>query len=726
MESILFRDLVRMSTADRKLSRRDFLRASACAGGGLLISLLTSSPLKSAAPKKLEAAYAFSPFLKIGADNTIEVILSKVEMGQGIWTTLPMLLAEELDCDWKKITVRHSPPGQLTDRNDELALRSTGGSETTRSEFDRYRIAGATAREMLVLAAQQLSPEAKIFKTENGFVIADDKRILYGELASHASKFPVPEVKLRHSSQWKLIGKSQPRLDAPDKINGKCIYGIDIHFEGLLTAVVAHPPVFGSEVKSFDDTKAKAVAGVVEVVGIPTGVAVIGTNYWAATEGRKALSIVWTNGPNEPFNTTNLLDEYRQLSLTKGVAFLERGNVKEVLAKSSPVLTAAFSFPYLAHAPMEPLNCTVKITGNRCEVWCATQSPLFHQKAVAEYLGIDFENVAFHTPHMGGSFGRRGSFTGDWVMEAVSIAKVSGKAIKLIWSREDDIRGGYYRPAYVHRAKIATDHHGIPTAWEHHIVGQSQFVNTPLEKYIAPNGLDYSSITMGAPYTDSIPDVSFQLHTTVTPVPVLPWRSVGSTHTVFVIESLIDELAYIHSIDPLRYRQLLLKDRPRYLHVLNRAAEKAAWGQPLTKGIFRGVSVCEAMGSFLAQIVELSIDNKKVRVHRVVCVIDCGIAVNPDGVHAQMEGGIIFGLTAALYGEITMVNGEVIQRNFNDYKMLRMNETPVIEIEILDSDASMGGAGEPGVAPIAAAVVNAIAAATGKRIRRLPIRLDEE
>ncbi len=713
-----------MSIDSIKLNRRDFLRTSACAGGGLLISLLMPSSLK-AMPVE-EAAFTFSPFLKIGTDNTIEVILSKVEMGQGIWTTLPMLLAEELDCDWKKIIVKHSAPGRAADLTGELVLRSTGGSESIKSEFDRYRTAGATARVMLVkAAAQNLSVSITACTTENGFVIAGGRQLSYGELAADASRLPVPEVTLRPASQWKLIGKSPKRLDTPDKINGKCIYGIDVHFDGLLTAVVAHAPVFGGKVKSVDAAKAKSIHGVVEVVEIPTGIAVIATNYWAASEGRKALAITWTNGPQESFDTNELISQYKQLATTEGRVFFEKGNASEVLAKSAMVLNAEFSFPYLAHAPMEPLNCTVKITGDQCEVWCATQSPLLHQKEVADYLGMKPEHVAFHTPHMGGSFGRRGSLSGDWVMEAVTIARISGKAVKLIWSREDDIRGGYYRPAYVHRARIATDHNGMPIAWDHHIVGQSQFVNTPLEKYIAPNGIDYSSVTTGAPYTNAVADVSFALHTTVTGVPVLPWRSVGSTHTVFVIESLIDELAQAHKTDPLTYRRLLLKDHPRYLTVLNKAAEIAEWNKPLPKGIFRGISVCEAMGSYLSQVAEISILNNKVRVHRVVCAIDCGVAVNPDGVRAQIEGGIIFGLTAALYGEITIVKGEVVQHNFNDYKLLRIHETPAIEVHIINSDAPMGGVGEPGVAPIAAAVANAVAAATGKRVRKLPIRLEE-
>jgi isoquinoline 1-oxidoreductase beta subunit len=374
---------------------------------------------------------------------------------------------------------------------------------------------------------------------------------------------------------------------------------------------------------------------------------------------------------------------------------------------------------------MEPLNCTVKISDDKCEIWTGTQQPLLHQEEAAAFLNLQPENVIFHTPHMGGSFGRRGSFGSDWVLEAVHIAKISGKFIKLVWTREDDIQGGGYRPVYLHYVRIGIGSDGFPMAWQHRIVGQSLFTNTPLEKYLVQNGIDYSSVTTGAPYTDSVPDSSFELHTTTVGVPVLAWRSVGNTHTVFVIETLIDELATLASIDAVEYRRTLLRNSPRHLSALNLAAEKAEWNKPLPKGRFRGVAVCEAMGSYVSQIVELSIDNNKIRVHRVVCAIDCGVAVNPDGVRAQMEGGIIFGLTAALYGEITIEKGQVKQRNFNDYRMLRMHETPEIEVHIVSSTEKMGGAGEPGVAPIAPALANALFAATGKRIRRLPVRLDD-
>lgn len=707
------------------ISRRNFLKTSAAASGGLLIAF--AMPVRGehlhVAPDLPKTA-SLNGMLRIDEDNTIHIILPKIEMGQGMWTTIPMMIAEELDCDWNKIKAEHSPPGKGDDFKKSIFITSTGGSDSTRSEFDRCRQAGAMARVMLVtVAARRLGVAPEACTTDNGFVIAGDKRLSYGELATEASTLPQPTVTLREPKDWKIIGKSKKRLDSPEKITGKAIYGMDIHFPGLLTAVVAHAPVFGGTVKSFDASETKKISGVREVVGIPSGVAVIADNFWAAKKGRDALKIEWEHGVNESMDSRQQLEDYRKLAQTKGKNVSQKGDVKYALEKSAATFEAEFTFPYLAHAPMEPLNCTVKILEDHCEVWTATQSPILHQAEIATFLGLPPERVALHTPHMGGSFGRRGTFQGDWVMEAVHIAKATGKFIKLVWSREDDIRGGYYRPVYLHQVKMGIGSDGFPNAWEHRVVGQSLFTGTILEDAIAPNGIDYSSVTTGAPYSEYVADYSFELHTTLYGVPVLAWRSVGSTHTAFVVESLIDELASRAKTDPVDYRRAMLTKHPRYLAVLNLAAEKAQWAQPLPAGRFRGIAIHEAMGSCVCQIVELSIENQAIRLHRVVCVIDCGMAVNPDGVVAQMEGGIVYGLTAALYGEISLEKGQVQQSNFHDYPMLRMNEMPVIEVHIAPSTAKMGGAGEPGVPPIAPALANALFAATGKRIRKLPVKL---
>ncbi len=710
----------------KQFNRRTFLKVTATASGGFLLAFAVPTHFDSAVSD--QSTYTLNPFLRIGADNQIHVILSKVEMGQGIWTTLPMLLAEELDCDWQSIQVEHRAPGTKADflETPEPVLQSTGGSESTKNEFDKYRIAGATARIMLVqAAAKRLGVPIEACKTTNGYVIVGKKRRSYGELAKEAAQVLVPKmVPLRDSKDWKRIGKSQKRLDAPAKVNGSVQYGIDTYVEGMLTAVVAHAPTFGGKVKSLDDTRAKAIKGVQQIVQIPSGVAVLADNFWAAKTGRDALVIEWEQGSGSLTDSQTQLKEYDAISRKQGQVFHRNGDVIKALKESPSRINAEFWFPYLAHAPMEPLNCTVRISENRCEVWVGTQSPLLHQAEIAAFLGLPPEQVLLHTPHLGGSFGRRGSFSMDWVMEAVQIAKISGKLIKLVWTREDDIRGGYYRPTYLHQVAVGIGPDGLPKAWKHTIVGQSLFKNTPLEKYIVSNGIDYSLITTGKPYTESLPDQSFELIITANEVPVLPWRSVGNTHTAFVVETLIDELACLAKTDPVVYRQKLLPKDSRYLTTLNEVAEKAEWTKPLPKGRFRGIAVHEAMGSCVAQVVEISVVDNAIHVHRVVCVIDCGLAVNPDGIKAQMEGGIIFALSAALYGEITLENGQVQQSNFHDYPLLRLHETPHIEVHILASSDKIGGAGEPGVPPVAPALANALFAVTGKRLRSLPLRLE--
>jgi isoquinoline 1-oxidoreductase subunit beta len=528
----------------RTNSRRDFIKTSAWVGGGLFLSIAIPVTLF----RKGEPVPDF-PFrqdlLRIGTDNSIEVILAEVEMGQGIWTTLPMLLAEELDCNWKDIKVSHAPPGIAKDFQAPTILKSTGGSDSTVSQFDVYRQAGAVARTMLVkAAATQWGIAEEDCTTENGYVITGNRKRSFGELALAAAKLSIPEVKLRDAKQWKYIGKSQNRLDIPEKISGKAVYGIDIDIPGKQIALVAHPPVFGATIISFDASKAKAVPGVTEIVQIPTGLAVLATNFWAAKKGRELLEILWNHGANEIIDTQELMESYSALAKTSGVSFVKKGDVDAALKKATHTIIAEYRFPFLAHAPMEPLNCTVKISSSVCEIWAGTQAPLSYQEEVAKYLGCMPEQVLFYTPHLGGGFGRRGSFNADWIMEAVHIAKISGQIIKLIWTREDDIKGGYYRPVYVHRVKVGVGTDGYPMAWKHCIVGQSLFTNTALEKLIVIDGIDYSVITNGAPYTDHISDQGSELIITKVGVPVLPWRSVGNTHTAFVMETLIDVGCY--------------------------------------------------------------------------------------------------------------------------------------------------------------------------------------
>lgn len=714
------------------MSRRKFLQTTSVFAGGLLIPFMVPAGAKrmgifdAPAAGADGSAVAFAPnaYLRIGKDNSIHILLSHVEMGQGIWTTLPMLIADELDCDWNKIKVEHAPPGQPYVHT-VYGLQITGGSSSTWSEFDRYRQAGATARTLLVAAAAQqwgIAPEA--CSTADGFVIAGDKKVSYGEVADAAAKLPPPaNVTLKPASEWKYIGKGRKRLDTSEKINGQAKFGMDIQFPGLLTALVARPPVFGGKVKSFDATKTKAIPGVKQVVKVSSGVAVIADHFWAAKLGRDVLKVEWDIDPVLAIDSKKLWDEYRKLATTKGAVAAQAGNVAAALPKAASTIDAEYTLPYLAHAPMEPLNCTVKITGNKCEIWTGTQLPGLDQANAAKILGFQPEQVAVNTVFLGGGFGRRATATSDFVAEAVEVAKASGKPVKTVWTREDDIRGGYYRPAFMHLVRIGLGADKMPTAWQHSIVGQSIMTGTMFEAGIK-NGIDETSVegVNDSPYMTAIPDHLIELHSPKNKIPVLWWRSVGHTHTAFVMETMIDELAHAAGKDPVEYRRSLLKTHPRHLAALNLVAEKSGWSTSLPAGHFRGVAVHESFGSFVAQVAEISIDKGTLRVHRVTCAIDCGLAVNPDGVAAQMESGIIFGLTAVLYGEITLEKGRVLQRNFHDYRMLRMHETPEISVHIVPSTEKMGGAGEPGVPPIAPAIVNAIFAATGKRIRSLPLQ----
>jgi isoquinoline 1-oxidoreductase beta subunit len=704
-------------------SRRKFLQTGGTITGGLLLSFFVPVSAKKFASKLGSVPFVPNAYLNIAPDNTIKVILAHVEMGQGIWTTLSMLIAEELDCDWDKVTVEHAPPGKPY-MHAIYGIQITGGSSTTWSEFERYRNAGATARAMLVdAAAKQFNVSPVDCRTEKGFVIAGDKRASYGELAEAAGKLTAPTtVKLKDKKDWKLIGNATKRLDSKAKVNGEARFGMDVHFPDMLIAVVAHGPVFGATVKSFDATAAKAIKGVKEVVQVPTGVAVIAEHFWAAKQGRDALKIEWINGPGENISSSMQFAEYRKLAATKGTSAAQAGNAADALTKATKKISAEYIFPYLAHAPMEPLNCTVKITGNNCEIWTGTQMPGLDQAIAAKILGLTPEQVTVNIPFLGGGFGRRATPTSDFVAEAVHVAKASGKFIKMVWTREDDIRGGYYRPAFLHKVNIGLGPDGLPIAWQHSIVGQSIMAGTPFEGMIK-NGVDPTSVegVNDSPYLETVANHTVELHSPKLQVPVLWWRSVGHTHTAFVMETLIDELATAAGKDPVAYRRSILKSK-RHLAALDLVVEKSGWNNPLPAGHFRGVAVHESFASYVAQVAEISIVEGHLKVHKVTCAIDCGLAVNPEGVKAQMESGIIFGLTAVLYGEITLDKGRVKQRNYHDYKMVRMNEAPLIEVHIVDSNEKMGGAGEPGVPPLAPAVANALFAATGKRVRRLPLQ----
>lgn len=712
-------------------SRRTFMKAGALVVGGLVIAFAIPQAKRFLMPGTTPEAATDqaklpnpNAFLRIGTDNSITVLLAHSEMGQSIWTTLPMLIAEELDADWSKIQVAHASAAPEY-AHTAYGIQITGGSSTTWSEFDRYRQAGALTRALLVnAAAQRLAVPVETLRTENGYVMHGEQRLSYGELAEAAAKLDAPKaITLKAPSDWKIIGKATKRLDGSAKINGTAVFGQDIHFEGLKTAMVARSPVFGGHVKTFDAAATLQIKGVHKVVQVPTGVAVIADHYWAAKTGRDALKVEWDLGSNSTLDSSTMLADYRKLSTQAGVTAAKAGDTQAAFTQANTAIEAEYNLPYLAHSPMEPLNCAVKIEKDRCEIWTGTQMQGTDQQAAAKILGLKPEQVSINTLFLGGGFGRRANPQADFVSEAVEVAKAAGMPVKTVWSREDDVKGGYYRPMYLHKAKISLDEKGLPKAWEHAIVGQSIMQGTPFEAFQVKEGVDATSVegTADSPYMKSIPHYHVTLHTVKQGVPVLWWRSVGHSHTAFVMESLIDELAHAAKLDPLNYRRQLLKDYPRHLAALNLAAEKADWGKALPKGVSRGIAVHESFGSFVAHVAEVSVTEGKVKVHRVVSAIDCGLAVNPDSLKAQMESSVSFGLGAALQSEITFKDGMVQQSNFHDYQVLRMTDMPIVEVHIVPSTDKMGGVGEPGLPPVAPAVTNAIFAATGKRIRSLPI-----
>ena len=710
--------------ADQNLTRRSFLKNTGLFAGSLVIGF-NFFPTMGRAKEPAVSGKILAPnaFLKIGSDNQIVILLTHVEMGQGIWTTLPMLIAEELDANWSDIKVSHSPVGEQWNHT-FWGIQITGGSSTTWSEFDRYRQTGAIARILLIeAAAKRTGVPKQSISTQNGFVIAGNKRFSYGELVQEAAALPAPEnVVLRKPENWKYIGKGMPRLDAPVKVNGKAVFGMDLEAEGMLTAVVAHSPIMGGKYRTFDASKTLAYPGVRKVVEIPQGIAVLADHYWAAKKGKELLEVEWVEDKATSLDSERQLASYRVLSKTKGTTVSKNGDVDKGLSQASKSMEAEYVFPYLAHAPMEPLNCTVRLSEEKCEIWTGTQLPGIDRAAACEILHMKPEQVEVNTVFLGGGFGRRAATNSDFVREAVEIAKASGEYIKMVWSREDDIKGGNYRSSFVHRINVGLDQYGKATAWNHIIVGQSILMGTYMEGTIQ-NGVDSTSVegVEGSPYLKDVPDRFIGIHNTIQPVSVLWYRSVGHTHTAYVMETMMDLLAAKQHQDPLIFRRNALKDFPRHLKVLNLAAEKADWSGKAAKGHYKGIAVHEAFGSFVCHVIEIRMTDGIPEVQKVTCAIDCGLAVNPDGVKAQMESGIIFGLTMALYGEIGFSNGRVLQSNFYDYKILRMHECPQIDVYIAPSTDKMGGAGECGVPQVAPALANAMFAATGKMVFQLPI-----
>jgi isoquinoline 1-oxidoreductase beta subunit len=723
------------------LSRRRFLRTGLAAGAGLTLGVYLpaaramhaeAGPGKAAGDLVPAAPFEPNAFVRIGTDNQVTVIVKHLEMGQGTYTGLPTLVAEELDAAWSQIRPEGAPADAK--RYNNLLWgdsQGTGGSTAVANSFEQLRKAGAAAREMLVnAAASRWQVPADAITVRDGVVrhAASQRSASFGELAEAAAQQPVPqEVLLKDPEEFRLIGRDLPRKDSPDKINGSARYTLDVKLPGMLTALVAHPPRFGARVKSFDAARAKAVPGVVSVVQIPTGVAVLGRDFWSAYRGREALKVDWDETQAFALGSEQITADYRRLAKQPGRVARKDGDAEAAMAQAARTVEASYEFPYLAHAAMEPMNCVIRVTGDGAEIWNGEQFQTADQHAVAAVLGLAPEQVKIHMLYAGGSFGRRANPQSDYVVEAATIAKATGgKApVKLVWTREDDMRGGYYRPLYYHALRAGLDGDGRPIAWQQRIVGQSIMAGTAFEAVMIKDGVDQTSVEGAANLPYAIPNLTVDLHSPTLGVPVQWWRSVGSTHTAFATEAFLDELATAAGKDPVAYRRMLLKDHPRHRGVLELVAEKAGWGSPLPKGQGRGVAVHESFNSFVAQVAEVTVrENGGFSVDRVVIAVDCGIAVNPDVIRAQMEGGMGFGLSAALTSRLTLKQGRVEQSNFHDYTVLTIDQMPAVEVHIVKSAAPPTGVGEPATPVIAPAVANALHAATGRRVYRLPIELD--
>ena len=728
-------------------SRRRFLQDAA----GLTLAIYLPRVLATAealpgkgAGGEVVGEVQFEPnaFVRIAADNTVTVISKHVEMGQGTYTGLATIVAEELDAAWSQVRVEGAPAD--ASRYNNLfwgSTQGTGGSTAIANSWEQLRKAGASARAMLIAAAAKqwrISPDE--LSVSDGVVMhtRSKRKASFGELAKAAAREPVPaEVRLKDPKDFKLIGKVALRKDSADKTDGQAMFTQDVHLPEMLTAVVAHPPRFGSKVKSFDATKATAVKGVVDVVQIPTGVAVLAKDTWSAKKGRDALQVEWDDSKAFKLGSEEIFARYHELAKSRGAIVRKDGDPDAAFANSARVLRAAYDFPYLAHAAMEPMNCVVRFDKDRCEIWNGEQFQTVDQMKVAALLGLKAEQVTIHMLYAGGSFGRRANPDSDYLLEAASIAKAiagrssGNRAVKLVWLREDDTKAGYYRPAFHHVLEAALDAQGGLVGWRHRLVGQSILAGSPFESMVK-DGIDPLSVEGAANLPYAIPNLEVDLHTPKDiGVPVLSWRSVGSTHNAYSTETFLNEIAMVVGQDPVAYRLALLDKHPRHAGVLKLAAEKAGWGAPLGAGANRdrrgrGVAVHEAFNTYVAQVAEVTVKpDGGVNVDRIVCAVDCGIAVNPDNVRSQVEGAVGFALSAALHGTITLKDGVVEQSNFHDYAPIRINEMPNVEVYIVHSTEKPTGIGEPGVPPVAPAVANAIAAATGKRVRNLPISAEQ-
>ena len=714
-----------------QVSRRSFVVVLASAGGGLLLGCRVGDRLqvKSSAAAAATEPPVFAPnaFVRIGRDGRVTMIVGQVEMGQGMYTSMPMLIAEELEVPLDHVRVEHAPPDDKLYANPLVGFQMTGASSSVKMLYEPLRKAGATARTMLVAAAaQRWKVDPASCQAAKGIVThASGKKLSYGELADAAAKMPVPaEVTLKDPKNFTLIGTPAKRLDSPEKVNGTAMYSIDVRLPGLKFATLAESPVLGGKVASVDDSKAKAIPGVRQIVRLDDLVAVVGDHMWAAKQGLAALAIRWDDGPNGKVSTVDVVKGLDAASRKPGVVARKQNLPFSGRPGGVRRIEAIYSAPFLAHATMEPVNATVHVRKDGCEVWTGSQVLSRVQATAATVTGLPPEKVVVHNHFLGGGFGRR--LEVDFETKAVRIAKEVEGPVKVVWTREEDIQHDVYRPYYYDRISAQLDPRGKPLAWNHRLVGPSI-----LARWAPPafkDGLDGDGIDGAVQLLYDIPSIRVEYVRHEEPVLNTGfWRGVGPTHNIFVIESFIDELAAASKQDPVAFRRSLLGKAPRALAVLDLAAKAGDWGKPLPPRYGRGVSLLySGWDSYLAEVAEVEVSKQgEVRVHRIVCAVDCGTVVNPDTVKAQIEGGIVFGIGGALWGEITLKNGRVQQSNFNNYRLLRINETPAIEVHLVRSGEKPGGIGEPGTAVTAPALANAVFAATGKRIRKLPLKPDK-
>ena len=704
-------------------SRRTFLKTAGTAAGGLLIGL--ALPLRTrAATASVAADTAINAYVRIATDGKVTLLIPKSEMGQGVHTGFAQILADELEVGLEHVTVEAAPVAAVYNAT-FAPMQFTGGSSSIAGSFEVLRNVGASARSLLIAAAAtELGVPAGELHAANGAVVhaASGRQLSYGALAARAATLPAPtDAKPKPASEWRLIGKAVPRVDTPAKVNGSAGFGLDVRLPGMVYAVVARPSTFGATPLRYDAKAARAVRGVLEVREVPSGVAVIATNTWAATQGRAALRVEWQAGAGAELSSDRIAADYAARARTPGVVVYERGAASATA--TGHALEADYATPYLAHAPMEPLNCVVAFSADGCDVYTGTQFQTVDRAAAAAVAGLAPEQVRLHTTLLGGGFGRRANPASDWVREAVAVAKGYPQPVMTMWTREDDLHGGYYRPQAHNRLTAVLAADGLPASWSHTQVVQSLTRGTPFHAMMVnpKTGIEATQHEGASDLSYAIPNVRVAVHDAIQPVPVLWWRSVGHTHTSFAVESFVDECAAAAGQDPLAYRLALLADQPRHLAVLKLAAEKAGWGTPLPSGHARGIAVHASFGSVVAEVAEVSLVDGKPRVHRVVAAIHCGLVVNPGQVAYQVEGAVCFALSAALHGEITFVDGQVQQSNFGDYIPVRLTEMPRVEVHIVPSTDAPTGVGEPGTPPLAAAVTNALYALTGVRARRLPL-----